>query len=367
MKLKIRYIIYILVFAPVNILADTIPQTYFGLHSHYGFIIPHSRSIEPVSHTNPFGFGISYNKLHISYPEWKVFNAYWASGIEGRYFNFQNPDVLGSVFDLSLFAEPVICFARKYFITVRGGAGFSYHNLVYDPEDNPLNLFFSTKINFPLYLNLRFKYKIQDRTFITLSACYNHISNGGFKQPNKGMNFPTLSLGVEHSNTMIPALNHNFSPDPDDRNTGLLLTVQTLASVKVLSEYEGFDEKTAFIYGFHARVSKSLGYIYSINTGAEMIFDGYIRETIERENLGYDYKRFALTFGQDFLFGRIIFTQYFGFYLYSPYKARNPIYQKYELLYRIREKTLVGVYLKAHAHVAELMGISLNYQLLWKK
>ena len=98
----------------------------------------------------------------------------------------------------TVFAEPVISYGEKYLFTIRGGGGISYHNRIYDPVDNPLNMFFSSRISFPLYVAARFKYSINDKTFITLSASYNHISNGGYKQPNKGMNFPTLALGLEH-------------------------------------------------------------------------------------------------------------------------------------------------------------------------
>lgn len=98
-----------------------------------------------------------------------------------------------------------------------------------------------------------------------------------------------------------------------------------------------------------------------------MIFDDYIRETIKREQTGLDYKRFAITAGQDFLLGEVIFTQYLGFYIYSPYKARNSIYQKYELAYKFKPNLMAGVYLKAHLQVAEMMGLSFSYFLFKNK
>ena len=33
---------------------------------------------------------------------------------------------------------------------------------------------------------------------LTASGNYNHISNGGLKQPNKGINYPTLALGLDY-------------------------------------------------------------------------------------------------------------------------------------------------------------------------
>ncbi|NSW94798.1 MAG: hypothetical protein HPY62_08860, partial [Bacteroidales bacterium] len=112
-----------------------------------------------------------------------------------------------------------------------------------------------------------------------------------------------------------------------------------------------------------SRLSKQVKSWYALNAGAEAIFDGYIKETIKREQKDTDYRRFALTAGQDLLFGKVIFTQYLGVYLYSPYKARNAVYQKYELAYRLSPRLYSGVYLKAHLHVAELMGVNCSYVL----
>lgn len=196
---KTVLLIFLLLILPVSlILADTIPGKFTGFQAQYGFIIPHSESIRDVSHSRPYGLSISRNRMRTTYRDWQVFNSYWISGLEASYFNFQNTNVLGSAFTLSSFAEPVLSFGKKYFLTIRFGGGVSYHTKIYDQEDNPLNLFFSSRISFPAGIAARFKFCISNKTFITVSGTYNHISNGGYKQPNKGMNFPTLSLGMEH-------------------------------------------------------------------------------------------------------------------------------------------------------------------------
>ena len=368
MKYKPAVIILFLLNQSVIIVkADTISHIFTGFQTHYGFIIPHSESIRNVSHTNPYGFEISRNKFHTSFSDWKVFNAYWISGLGASYFNFQNPNVLGSIIAISVFAEPVIRYGKKYFFTVKGGGGLSYHNKIYDPNDNPLNLFFSSRISFPLYVSARFKYRISDRTFFTLSGSYNHISNGGYKQPNKGMNFPTLALGLEHFQKTPSVLDNNYSSYLEIRKSRIFFTIQALTTVRVINKEENFPQKACFVYGFHTRISKPFGPIYAINAGAEIIGDGYIRETLRRDQMEMDYKRFALTFGQDFTLGKVILTQYIGFYLYSPNEARDPIYQKYELAYNIIKSFSLGVYIKAHAHVAESMGITFNHTIFLRK
>jgi hypothetical protein len=342
---------------------DSLKHNYIGIQAHYGFIIPHSASIREISHTRPFGFEISWNRLHTSPEKYRVFNAYWVSGIELRYFNFQNPEILGSVYDLTLFAEPVVVNGKNYLFTVRGGAGLSYHTKVYDAVENPLNMFFSSHISFPLYVDARFKYRIGEKCFLTLNACYNHISNGGIKQPNKGMNFPTIAIGFEYFKNPVPVLEKDLMEGKETHKPRPYFLIQALASIKVLGGLNGEPEKSAFIYGFHARFAKPLTRIYALNAGGEIIVDGYIKESLKRENSDIDHKRIALTAGQDFMLEKVLFTQYLGFYLYSPNKAPNSVYQKYELAYRVNEKVNIGVYLKAHLQVAELMGVSVNFLL----
>ncbi len=346
--------------------ADTISYQTYGFRAHYGFIIPHSAAIEAVSHTNPYGFDLSINKLHTSYNRWQVFNAYWFSGIQAGYFNYQYPEVLGSIFDITVYAEPVLTHGKNYFFSVRGGAGVSYHTEFYDREENPLNQFFSTPFNFPLFIDLRFKYRIAGKTYFTVSGCYNHISNGGFKQPNKGMNFPTLALGLEHFSRGIPVLDHNYTSRIEALKPGLILSFQLFSALKILEETEEFPEEPALVLGFNARFARQVRTWYQLNFGTEISSDGYIKKLTEREGADTDHKRVALTAGQDFLLGNVVFAQHLGFYIYSPYKARNPVYQKYELGYRLTPALTAGVYLKAHLHVAEMMGFTLSYSILRK-
>lgn len=360
-------VVVFFLFAQSDIIAktDTIPHLLTGLQFHYGFIIPHSESIRNVSYTNPYGIELSRRNFRTSFKDWQVFNAYWISGVEVSYFNFQNPEILGYAFAVSAFAEPVISHRKRFFFTIKGGGGLSYHSLIYDPVDNPLNMFFSSKISFPIYVSIRFKYRIGDKTFLTLSGSYNHISNGGYKQPNKGMNFPTLAIGLEHSKKMPPVLDDKYSLYPKIQRPGISLQIQALTTLRIIGQEGGHPQKTCFVYGLSTRLSVQFGPIYSINAGAELIGDGYIKETLKRDQTDLDYKRFALTLGQDFSFGRVTFTQYFGFYIYSPFKAINPIYQKYELAYNVFNNFSLGVYLKAHAQVAESMGFIINYKIFF--
>jgi hypothetical protein len=328
-----------------------------GIQAHYGFIIPHSAAIAPVSKTNPYSFEISLNNLKTSYESWSVFNRYNISGIQFNYFNFQNPEILGSAYLLTVFTEPVLSYGNRFRFSVKGGAGLSYHTKIFKFEKNELNKFFSTSISFPLYLSARIKYSINESANLILSGTYNHISNGAMRIPNYGMNFPTVAAGLEYFPKKNPHLDRSVTPQLIKKVSGRYLLVQVLSGYKVVW---GVD---TYSFGVSTRYTWQLRARYALNAGAELIFDGGVKKYLEIHGLNLDYKRFAITGGQDFLLGKAVFTQYLGVYVYSPYKAKHPVYQKYELSYKILPSFMVGVYLKAHTSDAELFGFSLNYML----
>lgn len=343
--------------------SDTLTYNATGMRINYGFIIPHSKAIEAVSHTNPFEAEISYNWFHRAPSSLKVFNAYWISGIQAGYVDFQNPNVLGGAFTLTLFAEPVVAFHRNIYFMFRGGAGVSYHTKIYNEVTNPDNQFFCTRISFPLYVSASLKYRLTDQSFITLSCNYNHISNGGIKQPNYGMNFPTAGAGFEYYYTPLPVLKHVSEFRTETPVRRVFYIIQALTAVRVLDKTDLYPEKKTVAVGIHVRAGLPLGSIYSLNAGAELILDGYTKELISREQTGLDYKRFSVTTGQDFKFGNVYFSQYFGVYVYSPLKPVRWYYQKYELAYKFKPGIMAGVFLKAHLYEAEMMGVTVSWMI----
>lgn len=362
-SISFRYFAVLLLFIsqPVVLQVRGQGNEYFsaGVSGHYGSIIPHSAKIRDFGGTHLAGLTADFRKINVSREKWEVFNSFWFWGAEAGYYNFSKPDVLGSSVSLALFAEPVLDHGRNHLLTLRGGIGPAIQTRLYDSISNPTNLFFSTNLAFILHISGRFSYRINDGLFLNISGNYNHISNGGVRQPNLGMNFPTISAGVLFYSRSFPEFSGDFRNEIVKR-PGLAWTIQTLAGYRVVGATDDYPEKGSLALGLNLRSSKQLTRYYGLNAGGEIILDGAVRETIRRQGTGIDYKRAAVTIGQEFLFGDAIFSQYFGIYVYSPYKARNSTYQKYELSYRISRKLLAGFYLKAHSYIAELMGIQVG-------
>ncbi|HEX2975973.1 MAG TPA: acyloxyacyl hydrolase [Bacteroidales bacterium] len=352
--MRIKVFLFIILLLNVNAYAQD--HLAIGARAHYGFIIPHTASIEPLSHTKPYGFEISISRLHTSYNSWNIFRRYNISGLQAGFFNFQNPATVGSAYTVTLFTEPVFRTGKDFYFSVRAGAGMSWQTRIWHYELNPANRFFSTRVSMPLYLSARFNYRITGNAFLTLAGTYNHISNGAVKVPNMGINFPTLSAGFEYYPHSFPEL-AGFKPEKRARMNKRYIQFQVIGGFKYVWE------QPCWAYGASVRHVWQIRDFYALNAGGEVIVDGGVKKYLEIHEIEEDHKRAAITIGQDFFLGRIYFTQYFGIYVYSPYKAKNAVYQKYELSYKISPAFFAGVYLKAHASEADLLGLSLNFLL----
>ena len=127
----------------------------------------------------------------------------------------------------------------------RTTAGLAYLTRVYNAGTNPRNTFFGSPINGLLALSVSVHYRFTNRLYLSATAAYNHISNGGTRQPNRGMNFPTAGLGITYvvdptvfldaSQWSRPALNRRFA-----------VHLLAFGSVRTLPQTSAFPERSGF-------------------------------------------------------------------------------------------------------------------------
>lgn len=323
----------------------------YGAKSHLGFIIPHSSDLKAVSETTPWGLSIEWSKLKATEKAWNNCNCYAQSGLSFNYYNYGNPDELGSSYNLIYFAEPYLNFGKKLYYSFRAGIGITFLDQVYDAETNPRNTFYSSPISFLLQASLNVNYKLDQKFTVNLSGNYNHISNGGMKQPNKGMNFPTASIGLSYHPTLAPL---------EKRNKNMINKSKLLYYIRLfgtLPEVEGnaIDENNRkLLIGLTGGALYHLTQTNAVNAGIEFISNGAYKAEAEQQNLDYDHHEINFMVGHNFVFGRITFNQQIGVYLYRPFPSTSKdVFQRYELLYQIGDKFQVGTSLKAHGHVAD--------------
>jgi hypothetical protein len=328
---------------------------YLSSQAHYGFILPHSSSIRAlVQDTNPWGLSLELSRLRYTQSAWNACNCYSQNGLAVIYFNFDNPEVLGSSMSLAVFAEPHLTY-NTIDISLRAGIGLTYLTKVHHPESNPDNVLFSRKLSGILLLQLTSRVWVSENFGIRFSLAYHHISNGGNRQPNLGMNFPTAGIGVEHSIGRIGLVSRKKQFVPEG-------TLQYYAGVFFATrKVETTDDKSKPVLGLSGGFFKPIARMHGMGAEIEMMNDWSLKEQKKQSPESIDHFIVSGLLRHHFLFGKFDFSQALGFYLYKRYPTQDNIFQRYVLAYRIKKHLEIGFSLKAHLAVAEQMDVRVNY------
>ncbi len=362
---KLPVIIFYLILSPEcwsqERLNDMKDPLYLGGRLHYGFIIPHYEELKEISGKKIWGFQLDISRLFISQKAWSNCNCYGRVGLSFNYFDYRNPDVLGHSYNLILFMEPYLNFKSRFRISIRGGMGLNYLDQVYDEESNPENLYYSSTISGVLSLIVYFNYLIQENYQVNLGFNYNHISNGGMKMPNKGMNFPTVSVGLDY--ILRPQDLYGQEKYPGLKSKPLHYYGRLFWSLRTVEAQEDYDQVTKSMVGLEGGIIKGISNINGLLGGTELSYDGSYRELSNR--LPGNYSPFVLSLhaGHVFAVGRFSFTQQMAFYVFheSPSTSKS-FFQRYGMFYNIGKLVSLGFSMKAHGHVAEHMDIRIGVE-----
>lgn len=351
------------IFTP-TIRADSLklvkPSLSVGFQVFTGFIIPHTESVRSISNSNPRGLEANVAWHYSDEKAQSYCNCFPRLGIAMMYISFDNPSILGNGFTLAPYIEPFIPIRSKWNFSIRFTTGVAYLTHVHHPVNNPDNLFYSTNFSYLLSLSPSIIYQVSQNWNLRLSANYNHISNGGNKQPNKGINFPTASIGLDYVLKPVDftkKANYNYENIADKHSFRI-----TLLGTGKTPSFE--TNKRNLVIGLNTTYGKSINRLSTITVGAELVNDGALKAELQRDSSPPDHKRAAMLAGHELMIGKFSFSQQLGIYFYSPAKPRDPVYQRWGLDYYISQKIFIGVNLKSHRHVADFMDFRIGLKLL---
>lgn len=334
-------------------------HTVLGSKLHYGFIIPHSPDLRPISNTNPWGIQFDWSRLSTTRQAWEHCNCYAKVGLSFTYFNYSWPDVLGSSYSVIGFGEPFLLYRPRFSLSLRTGLGVSFLDQVYDESTNPQNIFYSSPISFLLLANLEFVYRLSPYWSISLSANYNHISNGGISSPNLGMNYPTLSLGAEYrleEVSLIPREKVDFDRWKIRPYGRFFLTRRGVEKTSVA------DRKNVLLLGLAGGVQTQVTKLHAISTGPELFRDEVLAIVGRRRDIDKEPWVVGWSLAHHFTFGKFDFNQQLVYYLYKPFAFNdNLFYQRYEMMYYFTSKLQGGISLLAHGDTAQNIDVRIGF------
>jgi len=328
---------------------------YLSIQPQYGYILKHSSRLNYLGKSRPYGVELSLGWHLISD---SIYNTYGLNPKLGGYISFidLHHETLGFSIPTGIFFEPFYKVDKTLAIKFRAGTGIAYTSNPFDSVTNPLNVAYSLKITGHVFLGIGFNLKLSDKTTVGFSTSWHHFSNGAIKEPNKGINIPSVMFNIDYC--MNPGIYRirTGSAKPYTKYTRYELGI--LQAKKT----DNYLKERLDIYGFWINYSRQVSRINAIALGSEFVVNTYLREYIKRiPTATGDHKRVNILVGHEFRMGKVVFSQHIGIYVYRPYKDKDPLYQRYGLSYHFKNRIIAGVNLKAHRHVGDFIDFRLGY------
>jgi Lipid A 3-O-deacylase (PagL) len=332
------------------------PIYFLGAKYHHGSIITDSPLLKPLSRSTPWMIQMEFSVLKNTQQAWDYCNCYSKNGVGLSFSNFNNPEKLGTATSLIFFTEPLLYFSDRIQFSLRGGSGISYLNKVYHADTNPENLFYSNTISFFLMLNFNLYYSISQRWRAGMTGQFSHISNGGTKWPNYGMNYPTLAVGLDYL----------INPQRFSRRTSTLFSDRSLKSIVHAfgvghkAEANGsFPLERKLLLGANAGIIKPLTKVNALGLGGELYYDGVSEVYQDRTGKNYTPWTGSFSLQHYIFFGKILFGQQVAYAV----TALNPdtnkkVYQRYFLEYKVSRNWYAGITLKAYGGRSDYLAFT---------
>ncbi|MDA3893290.1 MAG: acyloxyacyl hydrolase [Salinivirgaceae bacterium] len=331
---------------------------FFRTSAHYGFVNSQNTIL---TEANPRGIEFEAGKILLDEKYYANCNCFSQAGLSLKYHNLGNSNVLGEAITLAIFAEPYMGYKNKIFGSIKAGTGISYLTKVFDSISNPENIFFSSPVSFYLGLQLAINVRISKKSIIRTGISYNHISNSGLKEPNKGMNYPTFS--IEYQYTFKPI---NFPEYPkesaylDKKWSSQLTGVVYLQSILATQQYQTIKK---WVYGLEFFTTRRLSNINGLLLGIESYYDRAATQSNIDRTTDYPEAWISLSIGNMLLFGKLSFTQQLCYSITKPPYDENPFFQRYTFYFRIKEHIKLGASFKAHNLTSDQMDIRIGWVL----
>jgi len=332
--------------------------TFIGINFEYGSLLKHAPTLRQIPDAYPSGISVDWSKLLLTQKAWDFCSCFPKVGVNLTYWSFDNPDVLGNGVIAMGYVEPYFRTQKRANIFFRMGLGGAYLTQPFDAETNPLNESYSTDLSFALMVGLGMNYRLTDKLNLRLAANYNHTSNGGVNTPNKGLNFPSVSLGVNSSfeDVVYPNLKRIGKRQPPEDKERI-----SVAHFSGWSNAAVGDKDKFYVFGFMGKYSRWIGGRSALTGGTELIFDFSRREQIDLDGTDASFVQAAALIGHEFWLGRVTFSQELGIYYFNDYRINDDVYQRYTLSYNFNKHIFAGFSLKAHRHVADFFDLRIGY------
>jgi hypothetical protein len=335
----------------------------YGLQANYGFVFAHSNDVENTANSFPRGFTTTFNWQRTDKQILDQYNCFPRQSLLVAFYDFDN-SILGHGVNVAYSLEPHFMMSSHLSFYPKVSIGAALLSNPADPIKNPTNKSYSLPASAYLALGVGLRWQFNSSWAVNLLAEYQHVSNGGLREPNLGINWPTVGLGIEYSPKGLTLQKYERTKESSTTHRSLRFDLALFGIVKGgnIKEVRMYEP----IVGLHFLASKQVSRLHAWTAAIEVYRDQFLIERLSSEAIQAGGMRSGVLAGHEFLMGRFVFSQQLGIYLLGQYN-NDLLYHRWGLQYSFLPRWSVGVNLKAHKQVADFTDVRVSYTFLKEK
>jgi len=356
------YIIFLFLFVSNCFAQKPWENTYLKGKMHYGFLLPHHKSIEYDVEKHISSFEINLFKQTFGQGMYEKLYRYPRFGVGYFYSGLSNPVVYGQAHGIFSYMNiPVTRFFERWQLNYRIAIGMAYLNKRFDIDNNIKNTTIGTHTNIHFNFTLNTNYTITDGVEFVNAIGLTHFSNGNIHKPNLGLNLITLSAGMNYrlvspKEKSITAKDHY--DQPKKKYAFALIYSAGFRTYDFTINKKYFASSLSINAGYNFNHKRKTG------LGLDLFYSGALEPAIKKRQDAeadfYDLWQAGIHGFHDLTYKNLILTMQLGYYFYAVYKEA-PVYTRIGLNYKINQHILTNISLKTHYAVADFVEWGIGY------
>jgi hypothetical protein len=366
MKFRISIFFLYLFIIPTDLFASDQNGILNNIHIdsrfHYGFIIPHHKSIAYLLEKHVKGFELNLSRKTYGNHIWEQLYRYPRTGIGYFFCDYGNPKMLGKVHAAFGYMNiPIIKNQNNHrVLNYQISFGMSYLTKRFDVYENHLNTAIGSHLNIYFRLGFDTKIPVSEKIEILGEIGFAHCSNGKIKSPNYGLNVLSGSVGISYFlNNKNKEIKKSVLPESYKRNYYSLIYSAGIKVYDNLNNRKYFISSLSFDYERHLNLKRRVGF------GTDLFYDKSISEALasdwEPDDDMANLIRFGLHISHTLIYNKILMSVNIGRYLYSKYTDLSLFYSRLALRYKLNSHILLNISLKAHSAKADFIEWGIGY------
>lgn len=337
----------------------------FGIGIQHGFIFAHSEAVENTRGSNPTGGEVFLSWQRNNAAVWNLCNCFPRKGLLLAYYDYDNV-ILGKSITAAYFLEPAYKLGRNTFFSFKGSAGVSYLTNPFDSLKNPSNRSYSTDFSVYLLVGLGVWFRLNDHLRLNAAVNYQHESNGGLKEPNKGINWPTAGFALSYQKTSPSYYTGLRSKEKFWKDLSPRFDIGLFGIPKRSIDKTG-NSRRMLLIGLSGQAAKQVGRINALTLGTEIYRDEQLRVRLKKDSIKASPVKAGILFGHEFLLGKFLFSQRLGLYVFDQTPYYDQLYHRWGIQYQFSRHFRAGFNLLAHRHVADFFDLRIMYAIQKQK